>query len=114
MPWARLQASSANQYSTFQVNFFPNSDNKLYCGANDYIVVINMTTGSVETKFRCLDLKFEITCLCLSPDSKSLAVGFKNGALVIVNLETSSSEKKFFLHKSEITTIKFFKEVMML
>ena len=83
----------------------------MYCAANEYILVINLHTGNVEKKFSCLNMKFEVTCLCLTEDCFSLAVGYHNGAITIVNLKDISNEKKFFLHKSEITTLKFFKNV---
>jgi hypothetical protein len=68
-------------------------------------------TGQIERKFQCLDIKFEVTCLCISDDYFTLAVGFSNGAIALVNLKDFVTEKKFFLHKSEITTLKFFKNV---
>ena len=90
-------------------NFNINLDSKLYCASNDYIILINLYTGAIERKFKCLDIKIEITCLCLSDDFMNLAVGFHNGSFAIVNLKDFSTEKKFFLHKSEISTLKFFK-----
>ena len=86
-------------------------DSKLYCASNDYIILINLFTGAIERKFQCLDIKVEITCLCLSEDFMSLAVGFHNGSIAIVNLKDYLMEKKFFLHKSEISTLKFLKNV---
>ncbi|CAB3977314.1 WD repeat-containing 3 [Paramuricea clavata] len=51
--------------------------------------------------------KSEVTCLCQSPDSEHLAVGYADGVIRIWGLKDGSSQVTFSGHKSAVTSLQY-------
>jgi U3 small nucleolar RNA-associated protein 12 len=84
------------------------NSNYLFSACNDTIICFDLKTS--EPLFTLSDQKSKITSL--SPSKTFLAVGYENGSIALVDLSSSPTEidfsnKKFFPHKSAVTSLSF-------
>ena len=80
----------------------------IYCACNDYILCYDLKTS--EQVLKITNLKNKITCLSIN--STYLSVGYENGSVALIDIslplnEQNFSEKKYFNHKSAITSLDF-------
>lgn len=82
----------------------------IYTGCNEYVLVIDLKTGSVIKKILSSEenFRFEVTSICLDSQNLNLAVGYSNGSIIIYDVKSDYAQiKKFSLHKSAITSLDF-------
>jgi WD40 repeat protein len=82
----------------------------IYTGCNEYVLVIDLKTGSIIKKILSSEenFRFEVTSLCLDSQNLNLAVGYSNGSIIVYDIKNDYSQiKKFSLHKSAVTSLHF-------
>ncbi len=82
----------------------------IFTGCNEYVLVIDLKTGSILKKILSTDenFRFEVTSLCLDSQNLNLAVGYSNGSIIVYDMKNDYTQvKKFSLHKSAITSLDF-------
>ena len=80
----------------------------IYSSCNDYILSFDLKTGLPILKLT--EQKKKITCLAIC--NNYLAVGYENGSVYLIDISLSNNEikftnKKYFIHKSSITSLNF-------
>ena len=84
------------------------SKKELYTSCNDYILSFDLKTGLPILKLT--DQRIKITCLSISQNY--LSVGYENGSISLIDIslpkeKISFTNKKYFIHKSSITSLNF-------
>lgn len=82
----------------------------IYTGCNEYVLVIDLKTGSIIKKILSTDenFRFEVSSLCLDSQNLNLAVGYSNGSIIVYDAKNNYAQiKKFSLHKSAVTSLDF-------
>ena len=86
---------------------FDSSGQQALVAALSSVILWNLRTGAKIRTFRDPNTQAEVTAICRSPDSQSVAAGYNDGSVRIWTLKDGECAVTFFGHRKAVTSLCF-------
>lgn len=101
------QAVLGQVYGSSNIEF-DNSGKICYAGANEEVIAMNILEGKISGKYIASDSSHEeVSAVACGNIRSILAVGYKDGSVIVYDIASYQILHKFSLHSSEVTVLTF-------